>query len=258
MDKNNSTRKNNTNIRKDKLRNLLLQEVEQYQYEIYSNGGSQAILDKLNKFKAFNNNSQNDIIYQNIVNSNNYANNNRNYINNNSNDNIYQNNTNIKQLNDNNNYYNRNQLPMNENIVNNPNSNIPNGNTTFNQNAKMILQNYNEDTQKNNTNLQNNNIYNNSNYDNNSNSYNGYEDIDLDMQIKNCNAHYNQLKVDEFMSKNLIQNELLSKINQRLNIINKNINDKAYQENLAAIRANQFNSQQQQYNNISNDNGSNQ
>ncbi len=35
------------------------------------------------------------------------------------------------------------------------------------------------------------------------------------------------------MSKKKIQDELLNQINQKLDKINKNINDKAYQENLA-------------------------
>ena len=66
---------------------------------------------------------------------------------------------------------------------------------------------------------------------NNNESYK-YGNIDIDSEINNYSDYYNKLKVDEFMSKKRIQDDLLNQINQKLDKINKNINDKTYQENL--------------------------
>ena len=84
-----------------------------------------------------------------------------------------------------------------------------------------------------NNNINNYNDYHNNQINNNNGNYN-YGNVDLDSQINNYNAYYNKLKVDEFMSKKMIQDDLLNKINQKLMKINKDINDKEYQENLAA------------------------
>ena len=94
----------------------------------------------------------------------------------------------------------------------------------------------------NNINVPNNSIYknqidgkepNNNIYQNNIQFNNNYGNIDIDNQINKYNNYYNKLKVDEFMSKKMIQDDLLNKINQRLMKINRDMNDKIYQENLA-------------------------
>ena len=201
--------KNDYNLRREKLRNLLLQEMEGYQYEVYNNNGSQYLLDKFNTFNN-NNNANRSNVETNSYNFNNYTNSQsqnqqgqNNIINN-----IQFNNNNISSNNQNNlNQQNNNQ------IFNN------NGNTNNNYNYYQ--------------NEQINNLYSNQGNFNNEGNYN-YGNSDIDAQISNYNAHYNKLKVDEFMSKKIIQDDLLNKINQKLMKINKNIDDKAYQENLAA------------------------
>ena len=173
-------------LRREKLRNLLQQEMEEYQYEIYSTNGSQYLLDKFTSFNNFNNKNRP------------YEYDNQNY---------------------NNNLYN--------NINNEQNIDSQNKN-----NNNQILSNKNEQ----NTYMNNINNYENGNnfYQNNSSNGNfSYGNLDLDEQINNYNAHYNKLRVDEFMSKKIIQDNLLNKINQKLMKINKDINDKAYQEHLA-------------------------
>ena len=119
-----------------------------------------------------------------------------------------------------------------------------------NQNTEDIYmnkQNYSETNISNNIDNNNNINNNNNNYAynqiNNYNNYN-YGNVDLDAQINNYNAHYNKLKIDEFMSKKMIQDDLLNKINQKLMKINKDINDKVYQENLAAQWKNNHSNQQ--------------
>ena len=48
--------KNEIDLRREKLRNLLLKEIDEYQYEVYSNSnnGSETLLNKFNNFKNFN------------------------------------------------------------------------------------------------------------------------------------------------------------------------------------------------------------
>ena len=193
------------NLRREKLRNLLRQEMERYQYEVYSNNGSQYLLDK---FNAFNN----------YINGNKPSEMNINY-----NDLQYQN--------------------QNNNI------NFNNVNTQKEQNA-LNRQNYgyksepnqqiNNDTNNNYNYYQNQGGYSNGN---NMGNYN-YGNLDIDEQINDYSDHYNKLRMDEFMSKKTIQDDLLNKINQKLMKINKDINDKVYQENLAAQWKNNHSNQQ--------------
>ena len=174
------------NLRREKLRKLLQQEMEEYQYEIYSNNGSQYLLDKFTAFNNYNNKNKSKIEdNSNIMKNNNYE---------------FDNNTiNSKPF-----------LPLND--INNQYEEI----NDFNNDNKI----------NNSNNYQNNQIN-----DNNGN-YN-YGNYDIDSQINNYNSYYNKLKVDEFMSKKMIQDDLLNKINQKIMKMNKNINDKEYQENLA-------------------------
>ena len=185
-------------LRREKLRNLLQQEMERYQYEVYSKNGSQYLLDK---FNAFNN-----------------------YINGNKPSEM---NMNYKDLQ----YQYQNQ---------NNNININNINFQKEQNA-LNIQNYGNKSEPN---QQVNNDNNNNNYNNYQNqggysndnkmgNYN-YGNIDIDEQINDYSDHYNKLRMDEFMSKKSIQDDLLNKINQKLKKINKDIDDKVYQEHLAA------------------------
>ena len=99
-------------------------------------------------------------------------------------------------------------------------SNIKNNNQQRNQEQEYYI--------RNNINQQNNNI----NIINNKESYK-YGNTDIDEELNGYSDYYNKLKIDEFMSKKRIQDDLLNQINQKLNNINKNINDKSYQENLA-------------------------
>ncbi len=187
------------NLRREKLRNLLQQEMEEYQYEVYSNNGSQYLLDKFTSFNNYNNkNKLND--EENNLDYNSYNNNNNNIQ-----------------------FLNQNNININTDKINNIDSNNQYGqNLYMNNNDSLNRQKYMESEQ------QNDFINNNGN-----NNYN-YGNFDLDTQINNYNSHYNKLRVDEFMSKKMIQDDLLNKINQKLMKINKDIDDKVYQENLAA------------------------
>ena len=188
------------NLRREKLRNLLQQEMEDYQYEVFSNNNSSQLQYLLDKFTAFNNyNNKNKSISEDI------------------NINFYDNNF----LNNNNNLQFGNQNNINNIDLNNQNVQNPYMNNTISLNRQQFM----ESNQQNdiNNNMSNNNKVN----------YN-FGNIDLDTQINNYNSHYNKLRIDEFMSKKIIQDDLLNKINQKLNKINKDINDKVYQENLAA------------------------
>ena len=168
-------------LRREKLRNKLQQEMEEYQYEIYSNNGSQYLLDKFTVFNNYNNKNK-------------------------------------TKIEDNINDYNIN------NQFGDQNYNMAINNQNFNG-SNNYINNYND--------YQNNQINNGNGYGN-GNGYFNYGNLDIDSQINNYNDYYNKLKVDEFMSKKMIQDDLLNKINQKLMKINKDINDKEYQENLAA------------------------
>ena len=214
--------KNEIDLRREKLRNLLLKEIDEYQYEVYSNSNnsSETLLNKFNNFKNFNAQK-----YLNEEEKNNYLNIRKN-INNEININNYQN-QNIKNISYNN--YNNGaeqNISLNRNINNilpnkeNGQSNIKNNNQQRNQEQEYYI--------RNNINQQNNNI----NIINNKESYK-YGNTDIDEELNGYSDYYNKLKIDEFMSKKRIQDDLLNQINQKLNNINKNINDKSYQENLA-------------------------
>ena len=215
-------KKNEIDLRREKLRNLLLKEIDEYQYEVYSNSNnsSETLLNKFNNFKNFNAQK-----YLNEEEKNNYLNIRKN-INNEININNYQN-QNIKNISYNN--YNNSaeqNISLNRNINDilpnkeNGQSNIKNNNQQRNQEQEYYI--------RNNINQQNNNI----NIINNKESYK-YGNTDIDEELNGYSDYYNKLKIDEFMSKKRIQDDLLNQINQKLNNINKNINDKSYQENLA-------------------------
>ena len=214
--------KNEIDLRREKLRNLLLKEIDEYQYEVYSNSNnsSETLLNKFNNFKNFNaqkylneEEKNNDLkIRKNInneININNYQNQNiKNISYNNYNNGAEQNISLNRNIND--------ILPNKENGQ----SNIKNNNQQRNQEQEYYI--------RNNINQQNNNI----NIINNKESYK-YGNTDIDEELNGYSDYYNKLKIDEFMSKKRIQDDLLNQINQKLNNINKNINDKSYQENLA-------------------------
>ena len=195
-------------LRREKLRNLLQQEMEEYQYEVFSNNVSQSqyLLDKFTAFNNYNNKNKSIGEETNI--------------------NFYDNNF----LNNENNLQYGNQNNINNIGLDNQNGQNPYMNNTISLNRQQ----FGESNQQNDMNKymgNNNNGYNQIN--NNNINYN-YGNLDLDTQINNFNSHYNKLRIDEFMSKKIIQDDLLTKINQKLNKINKDINDKVYQENLAA------------------------
>ena len=195
-------------LRREKLRNLLQKEMEEYQYEVFSNNVSQSqyLLDKFTAFNSYNNKNKSIGEETNI--------------------NFYDNNF----LNNENNLQYGNQNNINNIGLDNQNGQNPYMNNTISLNRQQ----FGESNQQNDMNKymgNNNNGYNQIN--NNNINYN-YGNLDLDTQINNFNSHYNKLRIDEFMSKKIIQDDLLTKINQKLNKINKDINDKVYQENLAA------------------------
>ena len=195
-------------LRREKLRNLLQQEMEEYQYEVFSNNVSQSqyLLDKFTAFNNYNNKNKSIGEENNI--------------------NFYDNNF----INNENNLQYGNQNNINNIGLDNQNGQNPYMNNTISLNRQQ----FGESNQQNDMNKymgNNNNGYNQIN--NNNINYN-YGNLDLDTQINNFNSHYNKLRIDEFMSKKIIQDDLLTKINQKLNKINKDINDKVYQENLAA------------------------
>jgi len=206
--------KDKIDLRREKLRKLLGQEMEEYQYEAYSNNCPESLLIKFNSFNNYNSKINKKEEEKNIYLNNGKSNNNINI------------NT-LQNKNRNNNYYNMNNATENKNINN------------LNQNNG---QNYDiKNNQIRNKEQENNYIYNNGannqnniniNRMNNNESYK-YGNIDIDSEINNYSDYYNKLKIDEFMSKKRIQDDLLNQINQKLDKINKNINDKTYQENLA-------------------------
>ena len=209
-------------LRREKLRSLLLKEVDEYQYEVYSNNGSETLLNKFNTFKNFN--SQKSIKEEEKNNYLNNRENKNNEINNYQNQNIrnnYYNNINNGAEQNNKNI--NNIIPNQENGQNN-NNNMQNNTKTSNQDQQYYY--------RNNINQQNNINNMNLNRINNNESYK-YGNTDLDEELNGYTDYYNKLKVDEFMSKKRIQDDLLNQINQKLDKINKNINDKSYQENLA-------------------------
>lgn len=67
---------------------------------------------------------------------------------------------------------------------------------------------------------------------------------ELDLAIKKYADNLDKLKVDEFMSRKKIQDDLLKKINSKLVKINHEMNDKIYQENIAEQWFNSNNSNQ--------------
>ena len=182
--------KDMVDLKREKLRNLLQQEMDGYQYEIYSSNGSQYLLDKFTSFNNFNN---------------------------------------------------KNRTNENTNIINEQNidfNNQINNQYLYNQNEQNFFMKNNDKQQYEQSNQMNNYENGNNFYQNNNNGNINYGNLDLDAQINNYNAHYNKLRVDEFMSKKIIQDDLLNKINQKLMKINKDINDKVYQEQLAEQWAN--------------------
>ena len=212
--------KDKIDLRREKLRQLLGQEMEEYQYEAYSNNCPESLLIKFNSFNNYNSKNNKKEEEKNI-----YLNNGKNNINNN---NINININTINNQNRNNNYYNMNNDSESKNINNNYlNKNSgQNYDTKNNQIRKEQENDYIYNKRENNQN----NI--NMNRKNNNENYK-YGNFDIDSEINNYSDYYNKLKVDEFMSKKRIQDDLLNQINQKLDKINKNINDKTYQEYLA-------------------------
>ena len=201
--------KDKIDLRREKLRKLLLQEMEQYQYQAYSNNFPESILNKFIIFNNYNSKTNKKEEEKNTNEINNFQIQNGNYGYNNREINFEQNNT----LNRNINNFDSNpkEVENNDNNINNQEQNYA-YNNEFNQ--------------------QNNQNVNNVNQVNNNDNYK-YGNSDIDAEISGYSDYYNKLRIDEFMSKKRIQDDLLSQINQKLDKINKNINDKTYQENLA-------------------------
>ena len=202
--------KDKIDLRREKLRKLLLQEMEQYQYQAYSNNFPETIL---NKFIFFiNYNSKNNKI-EGEKNTNEKINNRiNNFQQQNNNDNGYDN----REI-----YYGPNiTLKRNINEFDSNQKELENNNNTNNNNQERNFSYNNEFNQQ-----KNNQVNDNDNYK--------YGNSDIDAEINGYTDYYNKLRIDEFMSKKRMQDDLLSQINQKLDKINKNINDKTYQENLA-------------------------
>ena len=206
--------KDKIDLRREKLRLLLLKETEEYQYQAYSNNCSESLLNKFIDFKNYN---------KKVKENEEEKNNNLNEEKNDKRINIFQNqnmngnyNINAKNNYDLNNTLNRNNI--NDFYPNQKEIKVENNNINNNRIAQ-----------------ENNYMHNNSN--NNQQNINNegfrYGNSDIDNEINGYNDYYNKLRVDEFMSKKKIQDDLLNQINQKLDKINKNINDKTYQEYLA-------------------------
>ena len=209
--------KDKINLRREKLRKLLLEENEENQYQAYSNNFPESLLNKFIIFKNYNSTKdkkeeEKNNYYKNELNNNKRINNFQ--ANNLNNNNYYNKEINFEANNTLNRNINENTLGQN-NIENNKKINQEN-NYSYNNEFSQL-------NNRNNINI---------NPINNSESYK-YGNSDIDAEINGYSDYYNKLKVDEFMSKKKIQDDLLNQINQKLNNINKNINDKAYQENLA-------------------------
>ena len=95
------------------------------------------------------------------------------------------------------------------------------------------------------------------------NSYNynqnNREMNELDHQIQNYSNQFYQLREDDFISRKTIQDDLLNKINQRLQKINRDMNDKIYQENISSQyfqqqMLNQYDNSNMNNNNINSNN----
>ena len=203
--------KDKIDLRREKLRLLLLKETEEYQYQAYSNNCPESLLNKFIDFKNYN---------KKIKENEEEKNNNLNEEKNDKRINIFQN----QNMNGNYNINAKNNYELN-NTLNRNNIN------DFYPNQKEIKV---ENNNINNRIAQENNYSdNNNNQQNINNEGFRYGNSDIDNEINGYNDYYNKLRVDEFMSKKKIQDDLLNQINQKLDKINKNINDKTYQEYLA-------------------------
>ena len=203
--------KDKIDLRREKLRLLLLKETEEYQYQAYSNNCPESLLNKFIDFKNYN---------KKVKENEEEKNNNLNEEKNDKRINIFQN----QNMNGNYNINAKNNYDLN-NTLNRNNIN------DFYPNQKEIKV---ENNNINNKITQENNYsYNNNNQQNINNEGFRYGNSDIDNEINGYNDYYNKLRVDEFMTKKKIQDDLLNQINQKLDKINKNINDKTYQEYLA-------------------------
>ena len=203
--------KDKIDLRREKLRLLLLKETEEYQYQAYSNNCPESLLNKFIDFKNYN---------KKVKENEEEKNNNLNEEKNDKRINIFQN----QNMNGNYNINAKNNYELN-NTLNRNNIN------DFYPNQKEIKV---ENNNINNRIAQENNYSdNNNNQQNINNEGFRYGNSDIDNEINGYNDYYNKLRVDEFMSKKKIQDDLLNQINQKLDKINKNINDKTYQEYLA-------------------------
>ena len=211
--------KDKIELRRQKLRLLLLKETEEYQYQAYSNNCPESLLNKVIDFKNYNKKDNGNEEEKN------------NYLNVQNNDKRI-NNFQIQNMNGNYSVDTRNNYNLNNTL----NRNNIQDFYPIQKEAKIENNNINNNkiTQENNylpSNQQNNNNMN-TNLTQNENTFK-YGNSDIDNEINGYNDYYNKLRVDEFMSKKKIQDDLLNQINQKLDKINKNINDKTYQEYLA-------------------------
>ena len=205
--------KDKIDLRREKLRLLLLKETEEYQYQAYSNNCPESLLNKFIDFKNYN---------KKVKENEEEKNNNLNEEKNDKRINIFQN----QNMNGNYNINAKNNYDLNNTLNrNNINDFYPNQKEIKVENNNI---NNNRITQENNYMHNNNN-----NQQNINNEGFRYGNSDIDNEINGYNDYYNKLRVDEFMSKKKIQDDLLNQINQKLDKINKNINDKTYQEYLA-------------------------
>jgi len=208
--------KDKIDLRREKLRKLLLQEMEQYQYQAYSNNFPETILNKFIffiKYNSKNNKKEEEKNTNEKINNriNNFQ------IQNNNNNNEYDN----REIN----YGPNITLKRNINEFDSNQKELENNNNTNNNNQERNFSYNNEFNQQNNQNINTNQVNENDSYK--------YGNSDIDAEINGYTDYYNKLRIDEFMSKKRMQDDLLSQINQKLDKINKNINDKTYQENLA-------------------------
>lgn len=235
-------------MRRKKLQELLDEETEEYNFEMISKGQ----------------NYQNNCSIQNKTNNNynnNYNNRNNNFKNDYNNIPI----SSYQEEKNNNNYYYQNNNPTNfknDYINNNIKSpSIPydnkekhNNQINYNNLPTSVYQGINQNQQKGNYYQEYWKSNNNQNILHNKQQFIQYDvNKELDYAIKKYSDNFDKLKVDDFLSRKNIQDDLLNKINSKLLKINHEINDKIYQEQFAYQWSQNKNKKVNQDNGITND-----
>ena len=227
-------------MRRKKLQELLDEETEEYKFEMISKGQNYQ-----NNYSIQNNSNNN---FNNNYNNKNYR---SDYINTPV--------SNYQESQNNNNYYyqNNNQINFFNNIkspsIPYDNKERYNNQINYNESPTPVYQGINQNQQKGNY-YQEYWISNNNQNILQNKAQNKKYDVnkELDYAIKKYSDNFDKLKVDDFLSRKKIQDDLLNKINSKLLKINHEINDKIYQEKFAYQWSQDRNKKVEQENGIPN------